>query len=52
MRRVPELRFEQDQGARHGMEMTRLIDEVIAKDREAEEAEEAEEASDENGLEP
>jgi len=33
MRRVPELRFEHDDGARHGIELTRLIDEVVAKDR-------------------
>jgi ribosome-binding factor A len=33
MRRVPELRFEHDEGARHGIELTRLIDEVVAKDR-------------------
>ena len=51
MRRVPELRFGQDQGPRHGIELTRLIDEAVAKDREIEEAEEAEEASGENGLE-
>jgi len=38
MRRVPELRFEQDQGARHGIELTRLIDEAVAKDRDTEEA--------------
>ena len=33
MRRVPELRFQHDEGARHGLELTRLIDEVVAKDR-------------------
>jgi ribosome-binding factor A len=33
MRRVPELRFEHDEGARHGIELTRLIDEIVAKDR-------------------
>lgn len=33
MRRVPELRFEHDEGARHGHELSRLIDEVVAKDR-------------------
>ena len=46
MRRVPELRFEQDRGARQGIELTRLIDEAVSKDHETEEA------SDENGLEP
>lgn len=35
MRRVPELRFEQDQRARQGLELTRLIDEAVAKDRHA-----------------
>ncbi len=35
MRRVPELRFEQDQRARQGLELTRLIDEAVAKDRDA-----------------
>ena len=35
MRRVPELRFEQDRGARQGIELTCLIDEVVAKDRDA-----------------
>ena len=34
MRRAPELRFEQDQGARHGLQLTRLIDDAVAKDRE------------------
>ncbi|MEE8238196.1 MAG: 30S ribosome-binding factor RbfA [Gammaproteobacteria bacterium] len=38
VRRVPELRFEHDQGARQGIELTRLIDEVVAKDRDASEA--------------
>lgn len=38
MRRVPELHFEQDQGARQGIELTRLIDEVVAKDRDASQA--------------
>ena len=38
VRRVPELRFEQDQGPRQGIELTRLIDEVVAKDRDASEA--------------
>jgi ribosome-binding factor A len=33
MRRVPELHFRQDQSARQGIELTRLIDEVVAKDR-------------------
>ena len=37
MRRVPELRFQQDQGAKYGIELTRLIDEVVATDRDAEE---------------
>ena len=46
MRRVPELRFEQDQGARHGIELTRLIDEVVAKDRDTEEV------NDDNAQEP
>ena len=46
MRRVPELRFEQDQGARHGLALTRLIDEVVAKDRDTDEA------SDDKALEP
>jgi len=46
MRRVPELRFEQDRGARQGIELTRLIDEAVSKDHATEEA------SDENGLEP
>ena len=35
MRRVPELRFEQDRGARQGIELTCIIDEVVAKDRDA-----------------
>jgi ribosome-binding factor A len=38
MRRVPELHFEQDQAARQGIELTRLIDEVVAKDRDTSEA--------------
>jgi ribosome-binding factor A len=38
MRRVPELRFQHDDGARHGLELTRLIDDVVAKDREAEDS--------------
>ena len=38
MRRVPELRFEQDRGARQGIELTRLIDEAVSKDHETEEA--------------
>ena len=33
MRRVPELRFEHDEGARLGIEMGRLIDEAVADDR-------------------
>lgn len=33
MRRVPELRFEHDDGARLGIEMSRLIDEAVADDR-------------------
>ena len=40
MRRVPELRFEQDQGPRQGIELTRLIDEAVAKDRDASESSE------------
>ena len=38
MRRVPELRFEHDEGARQGLELTRLIDEAIAEDRDANDA--------------
>ena len=38
MRRVPELHFEQDQAARQGIELTRLIDEVVAKDRDTSQA--------------
>ena len=38
MRRVPELRFEQDHGPRQGIELTRLIDEAVAKDRDASES--------------
>jgi len=38
LRRVPELRFEQDIGTRHGMELRQLIDEVVAKDRDIDEA--------------
>ena len=38
LRRVPELHFRQDQGARQGIELTRLIDEVVAKDRDTSEA--------------
>lgn len=38
IRRVPELRFGQDLGPRQGIELTRLIDEVVAKDRDASEA--------------
>jgi ribosome-binding factor A len=33
MRRIPELRFDHDEGARYGLELRRLIDEVVAKDR-------------------
>ncbi len=40
MRRVPELRFEQDQQVRQGIELTRLIDEAVAKDRDAAETSE------------
>lgn len=38
MRRVPELRFRQDHGARQGIELTRLIDEAVAKDRDTSQA--------------
>ncbi len=38
MRRVPELHFRQDQSARQGIELTRLIDEVVAKDRDTSQA--------------
>jgi ribosome-binding factor A len=32
LRRVPELRFLQDEGPKHGLALTRLIDEVASKD--------------------
>ena len=38
LRHVPELRFEQDIGTRHGMELRKLIDEVVAKDRDIDDA--------------
>ena len=38
MRRGPELHFRQDQSARQGIELTRLIDEVVAKDRDTSQA--------------
>lgn len=33
MRRVPELRFSQDIATRRGIDLSRLIDEVVAEDR-------------------
>ena len=41
IRRMPELRFKLDRGPRLGIELTRLIDEVVAKDRDDSEASEA-----------
>ncbi len=35
MRRAPELRFHHEEGARYGLELRRLIDEVVEKDRDA-----------------
>lgn len=43
MRRVPELTFVQDLGPRRGMELTNLIDEVVAAEQNTDDDETAEE---------